>query len=68
MEKLPADEPLPQRLHEAASLLARLLMEDIERPERGRDSSQAGSQLGSYCVRARPSDAPRSQEREAAFR
>jgi transposase len=35
MEKLPADEPLRQRLHEAASLLARLLMQDIERREDG---------------------------------
>ena len=35
MEKLPAEEPLRQRLHEAASLLARLLMQDIERREDG---------------------------------
>src|SRR5215213_5867958 len=35
MEKLPADEPLRQRLHEAAGLLARLLMQDIERREDG---------------------------------
>jgi hypothetical protein len=35
MEKLPADEPLRQRLHEAASLLGRLLMQDIERREDG---------------------------------
>jgi Transposase DDE domain len=35
MEKLPADESLRQRLHEAASLLARLLMQDIERREGG---------------------------------
>jgi hypothetical protein len=35
VEKLPADEPLRQRLHEAAGLLARLLMQDIERREDG---------------------------------
>jgi hypothetical protein len=35
MEKLRADEPLRQRLHEAAGLLARLLMQDIERREDG---------------------------------
>jgi hypothetical protein len=35
MEKLPADEPLRQRLHEPAELLARLLMQDIERREDG---------------------------------
>jgi transposase-like protein DUF772/DDE family transposase len=31
MEKLPADEPLRQRVHEAAGLLTQLLMQDIER-------------------------------------
>ena len=35
MEELPTDEPLRQRLHEAASLLARLLMQDIDRREDG---------------------------------
>ncbi len=35
MEKLTADEPLRQRLHETASQLARLLMQDIERREDG---------------------------------
>jgi hypothetical protein len=35
MEKLPAAEPLRQQLHEAAGLLARLLMQDIERREDG---------------------------------
>ena len=35
MENLPANDPLRQRLHESASLLARLLMQDIERREDG---------------------------------
>jgi hypothetical protein len=35
MEKLPPEEPLRRRLHEAAGLLARLLMQDIERREDG---------------------------------
>jgi hypothetical protein len=35
MENLPANDPLRQRLHKAASLLARLLMQDIERREDG---------------------------------
>jgi hypothetical protein len=43
MEKLPADEPLRQRLHEAASLLARLLMQDIERREDGTPLKQGVS-------------------------
>ena len=35
MENLTANDPLRQRLHESASLLARLLMQDIERREDG---------------------------------
>jgi hypothetical protein len=35
MEKLPADEPLQQRVHEAAGLLTQLLMQDIERQADG---------------------------------
>lgn len=35
MEKLPADEPSRQWLHEAAGLVARLLMQDVERREDG---------------------------------
>jgi hypothetical protein len=35
MEKLPADEPLRQRVHEAAGLLTQLLMQDIERQADG---------------------------------
>ena len=35
MEELPADDPERPRLHEAAALLARLLMQDIERREDG---------------------------------
>jgi hypothetical protein len=33
VEKLPVDAPLRQQLHEAAGLLARLLVQDIERRE-----------------------------------
>jgi hypothetical protein len=43
MEKLPAEEPLRQRLHEAAGLLARLLMQDIERREDGTPLKQGVS-------------------------
>lgn len=35
MEKLPADEPLRQRVHEATGLLTQLLMQDIERQADG---------------------------------
>jgi hypothetical protein len=35
MEELPADEPLRQRVHEAAGLLTQLLMQDIERQADG---------------------------------
>ncbi len=35
MEKLPADEPLRQRVYEAAGLLTQLLMQDIERQADG---------------------------------
>jgi Transposase domain (DUF772)/Transposase DDE domain len=43
MENLPAEEPLRQRLHEAASLLARLLMQDIDRREDGAHLKQGVS-------------------------
>ncbi len=43
MENLFADEPLRQRLHEAAGLLARLLMQDIERREDGTHLKQGVS-------------------------
>ena len=43
IEKLSTDDPLHQRLHEAASLLARLLMQDIERREDGAHLKQGVS-------------------------
>ncbi len=43
MEKFPADEPLQQRLRGAAELLARLLMQDIERREDGTHLKQGVS-------------------------
>lgn len=43
MEKLPADEPLHQQLYEAAAVLARLLMQDIERREDGTQLKQGVS-------------------------
>src|SRR5215216_5494640 len=50
MEKLPADEPLRQRLHEAAGLLARLLMQDIERREDRTRLKQGVSSDRIVCV------------------
>jgi Transposase DDE domain len=43
MEKLSTDDPLHQRLHEASGLLARLLMQDIERREDGAHLKQGVS-------------------------
>jgi hypothetical protein len=43
IEKLSTDDPLHQRLHEASGLLARLLMQDIERREDGAHLKQGVS-------------------------
>jgi len=67
MEKLPAGDPERGRLHEAAALLERLLMQDIERTKDGTRLKQEVSPDRVVSLHDRR-DAPRSQEREASLR
>jgi hypothetical protein len=66
IEKLAAGEPLCQRLHEAAGLLARLLMQDIERREDGTRLKQGVS--SDRIVSVHDPEMRHGRKREAAFR
>lgn len=67
MEMVPENDPGRGRLQEAALLLERVLLQDIERREDGTPLKQ-GMSSDRIVFRTRPRDAPRQKERETALR
>jgi Transposase domain (DUF772) len=66
MEKLPADEPLRQRVHEAAGLLTQLLMQDPRSVKRMGVTSSKGSVQTGWCRCMTPKCATAARARRGA--
>ena len=64
--ELPEDSAERQRIVDAAELLGRLLLQDVERTDDG-VSLKDGVSRDRHDVGARPGDAPRPQEQQPAF-